>query len=315
MNTKIDSRRISLFLLFSFGITWALALAIDFSGGLSNLKPGSTTWFLLVFAMFSPALANILTRWITKEGWKKTYLNVHLKQNRRYWLIAWIGAPVLLLLGMSIYFTFFPHYFDPSYSAVNTILAQAAQRTGRPIPISPQLFIVIQAIQVTLLAPILNSIATLGEEFGWRAYLLQKFIPLGTRKATIIVSLIWGIWHWPFIYMGYEYGTDYPGHPWLGPVVFLWFTSIIGIFLVWLTLKSKSIWPAVITHAAVNGMAPLALLLIKDQPNLLIGPAAVGLVASIPFAILGLTLFLRSEVFSSTEALPEKSDVVQHPAI
>ena len=70
MKTKIDSRRINIFLLFAFGITWTLDLAIYFTGGLSNLKVGTLTWFLLIFAMISPALATLLTRWITKEGWK-----------------------------------------------------------------------------------------------------------------------------------------------------------------------------------------------------------------------------------------------------
>ena len=68
MNTNIESRRITFFLLFSFGIAWALALGIDLTGGLTNLTPGTITWLLMVLAMFSPALANVLTRWITKES-------------------------------------------------------------------------------------------------------------------------------------------------------------------------------------------------------------------------------------------------------
>jgi membrane protease YdiL (CAAX protease family) len=311
MKTKIDSRRIILFLLFSFGIMWVLDLVIYLTGGLSNLALGTTTWFLAIFAMISPALANVLTRWITKEGWKDNYLKVSLKQNWRYWLVAWFGVPVLLLLGMGLYFVLFPQYYDQSYSAIHKILLQVAQRIGKPIPVSPQLFIVIQTVQVILLSPILNGIATFGEEFGWRAYLLQKFIPLGARKATILVSVIWGIWHWPFIYMGYEYGFNYPGYPWLGWIVFLWFTLIIGVFLAWLTLKSKSIWPAVVAHAALNGLGPLALLFILGQPNSLLGPAVVGLIASLPFAILGLGLFLWAKVFSSIEVVQKVTKVAQ----
>ena len=217
MNTNIESRRITFFLLFSFGIAWALALGIDLTGGLTNLTPGTITWLLMVLAMFSPALANVLTRWITKESSKETYLKVNLKQNKRYLLIAWFGTPVLLLLGMVIYFVLFPSYFDRSFSGMSKILAQAAQQSGKTIPLSPQLFLAVQIIQAIVLAPIINSIATFGEEFGWRAYLLEKFMPLGGRKALLIMGVIWGIWHWPFIYMGYEYGFDYPGYPWLGP--------------------------------------------------------------------------------------------------
>ena len=124
-------------------------------------------------------------------------------------------------------------------------------------------------------------------------------MPLGGRKAMLIMGAIWGVWHWPFLYMGYEYGFDYPGYPWLGPIVFLWFTFIVGTFLAWLTLKTKSVWPAVIAHAAINGMALIEPLIVTGQPDTLLGPVAVGLIASLPFAILALILLWRSDVFSS----------------
>ena len=315
MKTNLDSRRIILFLLFAFGIAWALALAIDLTGGLTNLTPGKTAWFLMVLAMFSPALANVLTRWATKEGWKETYLKVSLKQNKRYWLIAWIATPVLLLLGMIIYFALFPQYYDASLSGVSKVLAQSTQQTGKAIPISPQLFLVVQIFQAILLSPIINSIAAYVGYVVVAFVILLLIMPLGGRKALLIMGAIWGVWHWPFIFMGYEYGLNYPGYPWLGSIVFLWFTFIIGTFLAWLTLKSRSIWPAVIAHAALNGIAPLALLLIEGQPNPLLGPAAVGLVASVPFAILGLALFLRADIFSYGKGSHQRTDIVQPHAI
>ena len=310
MKNKIDSRRINIFLLFAFGITWVLDMVIYRMGGISNLTPGTTVWFLSVVAMISPALATVLTRWITKEGWKDNYLKVNWKQSRSLWLVAWVGTPLLLLPGAGIYFVFFPQYFDSTFSVASKLLVQAAQQTGKPIPLSPQLFLIVQIFQAILIAPIFNSIATFGEEFGWRAYLLEKFMPLGGRKAMLIMGIIWGIWHWPFIYVGYEYGFDYPGSPWLGPIVFLWFTFTVGIFLAWLTLKSKSVWPAVIAHAALNGMAPIALLLIKGHPNTLLGPAVVGLLASLPCALLALGLLLRSKAFSSAESQHSQAEVL-----
>ena len=33
-----------------------------------------------VFGMFAPTIANLLTRWITKEGMNNTYLALHLKE-------------------------------------------------------------------------------------------------------------------------------------------------------------------------------------------------------------------------------------------
>ena len=112
-----------------------------------------------------------------------------------------------------------------------------------------------------LISPIANFLATFGEEFGWRGYLLPKLLPLGGRNAVLLIGIIWGIWHRLFIFMGYEYGFKYPGYPWAGPLLFLWVTFGLGTFLAWLTLRSKSIWPAVIGHAAVNGIAAAAVLI------------------------------------------------------
>lgn len=36
-----------------------------------------------------------------------------------------------------------------------------------------------------------------GEEYGWRGYLLPKLLPLGELRASLIVGVIWGVWHFP----------------------------------------------------------------------------------------------------------------------
>ena len=146
--------------------------------------------------------------------------------------------------------------------------------------------------QGVLIAPLINSIATFGEEFGWRAYLLPKLMPLGGRKATLLIGLIWGIWHWPVIFMGYEYGFNYPGYPWVGPLLFIWVTFGLGTFLGWLTLRGKSVWPAVIGHAAINGIAGVAVFATTGEPNMLLGPLPVGIIGSLGFALVAFAIFV-----------------------
>jgi uncharacterized protein len=46
-----------------------------------------------------------------------------------------------------------------------------------------------------LLAGTLLSV--FGEEYGWRGYLLPKLLPLGELRASLIVGVIWGVWHFP----------------------------------------------------------------------------------------------------------------------
>src|SRR4029079_19710629 len=46
---------------------------------------------------------------------------------------------------------------------------------------------------------------TLGEEYGWRGYLLPRLLPLGEIRATMIVAAIWAAWHLPILLIGLNY--------------------------------------------------------------------------------------------------------------
>jgi membrane protease YdiL (CAAX protease family) len=106
------------------------------------------------------------------------------------------------------------------------------------------------------------------------------------------MGLIWGVWHWPAILMGHNYGLDYPGAPLLGPLAMVWFTLVVGALLGWLAFRGGSVWPAVIGHAALNGMANLGVVFVRGEPNPLLGPLPVGLVGGVGFAVAGLVLLL-----------------------
>jgi membrane protease YdiL (CAAX protease family) len=304
MNKTVDSRRIWIFLAFAFGLAWAIDVVIYLTGGLTRLGVGTSAWLLLVGTMAAPALAHLLTRLVTHEGWQDVYLRPHFKRSWPFWLAAWVGTPLLVLLGTGLFFAAFPQFFDASLATVGQLLDQAATAAGRSVPISPPLFIIIQIVQAIILAPLINGLATLGEEFGWRAYLLPRLMPLDGRKAMVLLGVIWGVWHWPVIAMGYNYGLDYPGAPWSGLLGMVWFTFVLGTFLGWLTLKAGSVWPAVIAHASLNGIGAIGTFLAQGQPNSLLGPTSVGLVASIPFTILALWLLWRADVFAQNESAP-----------
>ncbi len=295
MERTLETKRVWIFVALAFGIAWAIDLTIFLTGGLADLRAGSLTWVLLVVTMAAPALANILTRVVTGEGRQDLYLRPRFKRGWRFWATAWLGTPLLVLLGAGLFYALFPQYLDTTLSTAQAILDQAA---GRPVPLGPMMFIVIQVVQAIVIAPLINGPATFGEEFGWRAYLLPKLMPLGGRKAVLLVGVIWGVWHWPIIAMGYNYGLSYPGAPWLGLLGMTWFTVVAGTWLAWMTLRSGSVWPAVIGHAAINGLGPIGLLVSRGQPNPLLGPTVAGLIGSLPFALVALWLLWRSSELS-----------------
>jgi membrane protease YdiL (CAAX protease family) len=300
VQTPLDKRRIALYLTFAYGIAWTCGLIIALTGGLANsptLIPGTSITLAMVLLatgyMWAPALAHILTRVITREGWHEPCLRPRLHHGWPYWLAAWCLPALLTILGALLFFALFPHFFDPTPGTLRDALTQAAQSTGQTIPYSPWALVAIQTGIAILIAPLINSLFTFGEEFGWRAYLLPKLLPLGERRALLLTGLIWGVWHWPIIAMGHNYGLAYLGAPWAGMLAMVWFTLATGTFLGWATLRGGSIWPAVIGHAAINGISALGLLFVQGQPNPLLGPLPVGLIGSAAWAALALMILLR----------------------
>lgn len=290
------NRNIWIFLTVAFGISWAVGLAIFLTGGLANspelIQGTGLTLALVLLAsvyMWGPAIAHIITRMITKMSWREANLKPKLKKGWPYWLMGWFGPGLLTLLGAGIFFLVFPDSFDPQLTMLSDQLKAAGVAEGL---INPYQYVLGQTIVALLIAPLLNLVATFGEEFGWRAYLVPALARFGCKKALVISGLIWGVWHWPVIMMGHNYGLDYPGFPWLGLLATLWFTLSIGIFFGWLSLKAESVWPAVFAHGALNGIAAIGLLFIKEPFSMLLGPSPAGLIGCLPFTILSLVILL-----------------------
>ena len=107
--------------------------------------------------------------------------------------------------------------------------------------------------------------------------------------------------------MGYEYGFNYPGYPWLGPILFIWITFSFGVLLAWLALRAGSVWPAVIGHAAINGIAGLAALATVGKPDPILGPLPVGIIGALGYAIVAWILFFAPGK-QTLQGMPAKTD-------
>lgn len=305
MENKIDLKRILIYLAFAFGIAWAWALVLALNGGLANspiiipFTNYTLAFFVLAFGyMFAPALANVFTRLVTQEGWGQLSLRPKFKSGWKYWLAAWFLPGILTVVGGVIFFLVFLKYFDPQ---MKNYAAQVAAAYGNnPMPFSMLVLALIQFAQAMLLAPLLNGLFTFGEEFGWRGYLLPKLMPLGGRKAVLISGVIWGVWHWPVIAMGHNYGLDYPGAPWLGMLMMVVVCICLAALLSWVTLRGGSVWPAVIGHGAVNGIAAIGYLFLAADINPLLGPAPTGLIGGLGFLAVTIWIFLSRKALQPT---------------
>lgn len=296
--TDIDKKRLFLFLTLAFSIAWLCALVIALTGGLVNspeLIPNSGLTLALVLLasvyMWAPALANIFTRQITREGRSELLLKPRFKLAWPYWLAGWFGPGLLTLLGALLFFLVFPSLFDGSLSLLTAQLAAAGIQLEQ---FNSLTYIGSQVLLALLAAPLLNLTATFGEEFGWRAYLLPKLAFLGGRKSLLLSSLIWGVWHWPVVLMGHNYGLEYWGYPWTGLLATLLVFIPFGVTFGWLSRRAGSVWPAVFAHGALNGMAAIGLLFVREGFSPLLGPSPAGIIGCLPFTLTSLVILLKS---------------------
>lgn len=296
----IAKKRIIIFILLTFIIAWIIFSLIPLCG--LNYGEGITSTIILAAAMFAPSISNILTRLITKEGFKNMYLHPHFKGHWKDYILLFFGPTLLLFISGAVYFLIFPKMFDPELIIFKKLAVTSGMKESFAVTI-----LIISIAQVTFLGPIINLIPTLGEELGWRGYLLPKLREfISDRSALIITGIIWGLWHIPVIVMGHNYGKDYIGYPWLGILAMTVFCVELGMIEGYISMKLKSAIPAAMIHSTVNAGAALPLYLIKDGYNTLIGPSITGLLGGLPFLLLAGILFIKVSKNQKTKMRSDK---------
>jgi len=100
----VDWRRVLIFCLFAFVISGSSAVYVAMKGGLAALSQVETFTILGLWTMPGPALANVLTRLVTREGWGDLWLRPRFRHGWRAWLIAWFLPALLVILGGALYF-------------------------------------------------------------------------------------------------------------------------------------------------------------------------------------------------------------------
>ncbi|MBQ4057616.1 MAG: CPBP family intramembrane metalloprotease [Lachnospiraceae bacterium] len=295
-NKKLETKRIFIYLALTFTITYSFCFFVIYPLNTSdNVRSNldSLTTLLIASIMFFPALGVLLTRLITKEGFKNAWLHPHFKGNIKTYLLAYFGPGVLTLLGTALHFIIFPDDFDSSFGFLNTML-ESAGASADTYPMSLSTLILIQALTGLFFGPLMNFLTCFGEEWGWRGYLLPKMsekLPL--IPMLLVNGVIWGLWHAPITALGHNYGVGYPGFPFTGIAAMCVFCIVIGAFLSYVSLKTQSCIPAVLGHGAINSIAGIGLYMTKDGGNAFIGPAPTGIVGMLPFIIVGVILIIR----------------------
>ncbi len=270
---KIDYKGVASFLIITFGITIAAALWLSVMGmSLAGIPPISAQLTVMA-AMFVPGFsAYVVRRVITKEGLDDAGLRFGRK-------LAYLRTYAILVLavtaahGLTILLGF---------GTLDLSLTAFFEYYSIPPTIDPQILLVALVCSSLTYAPIINTFPAFGEEFGWRGYLLQKLLPLGDRRASILTGFIHGTWHIPFILIGYVYGGFSLV---LGILVYTLFVTILGVYLGGLMLSEKSVVLVSFAHGTINSFS-FWIIVIPDMNPILGGIA--GLTSVIVFLMLAI---------------------------
>jgi hypothetical protein len=236
------------FLIITFGITYLVEGILILTGFRVTNIPAAYGQFVIAGVMWVPAVAALITiRFVTHEKLSSVWLRFGPSWK------PYLASALLIPLGFVLTYllTWLLGFGSPDWglkSFYEMVASTGADMSNAP---SPTLLLVGLGALSFVLSPWINSILGLGEELGWRGFLLPRLMPLGKTKAYLLLGAIWGLWHAPLITIGFAY----PGYPVVGILFMIFLTTAIGLFINEMTLRYKSAILAGWIHGVFNSQS------------------------------------------------------------
>ena len=256
---------IVIFLGLAYLLSWLIALPLWLADGLRS--PAAVP--LMVAMMFVPTVAAVIVVFfVEKPKQKGRALGlVPLKPAGRlivYLVVALLLPIILCIVALVVgsVLGLFPSDFTNFGGFQQITEMQLAQLGISELPAPVGVLVAGQFLNVLIAALFINILPALGEEIGWRGWLLPKLLRLGPWPTIVLSGVIWGLWHAPVILLGH----NYPGTPgWLALLAMVGFCTVIGGIFSWLRLRSGSVWPAALAHSSLNASATLFVVFVAEN--------------------------------------------------
>jgi membrane protease YdiL (CAAX protease family) len=192
-------------------------------------------------AMWSPALAAFATKALFRESIRD--LRWGLGRTKYAWLGYLIPIAYALPVYLVVWFTGLGGFAGTEF------VAQTAEQFGWA-HFPPALTLALFILLTGTLGLVGKTSRALGEEIGWRGFLVPELSKVvGFTGVGIISGLMWAVYHFPvLLFADYNAGTP----AWYGLTCFTLVVVADSFILAWLTLRSGSLWPAAILHGSHN---------------------------------------------------------------
>lgn len=240
-----EARKAALFLGLAFGVGWTALIAAYLQGARSLSEAAAAG----TINVFSPTLAAVTCSLAFEKGRRIEALGLNFRPNR-WWLWA-----ALIAAGMSVAATLAA---NPAALVTpideEAIARRLASALGRPSGEAGGYL----WLSAALLPPALIGFAlffTFSEELGWRGYAYDRWRRFGFWRYSLGLGAIWGIWHWPVIYL---FGLNYPDHRVLGLAVFPLFCALYSVPMTLVRDRGRSTLAPGIFHGVWNCLALIA---------------------------------------------------------
>ncbi|RLP74522.1 CPBP family intramembrane metalloprotease [Mycetocola tolaasinivorans] len=301
---RVPWRAVTIFTLVAWGLAWLVILPLWLTNEDSPVRPLLTGTLPLVM-MFTPLLAVLVVVFALRvpRGERLRFLGVWpLRPAKRvvWFMVLATIVPLLLVaatLGISTLFGWV------TLDLVN--FSGFKELAGGALPVDDSLLGVIVITQILTIpfAALFNTIPALGEEIGWRGWLLPALRPLGLWPALIVSGVIWGLWHTPIILLGHNFGLTNG----FGVLLMVVGCVFWGVLFGWVRLRTGSIWPAAIGHGSLNAAGGLVFLVTQAGAPMdlaLVNP--LGVSGWIVLAVIVLVLYLTGQFKHEPQLAPRR---------
>ena len=192
-------------------------------------------------AMWSPGLAALATKRFFGEPISE--LPWRWGGARYAWLAYLIPVAYALPVYLIVWLTPLGRFLERDF-----LTRTAAQFGWSNFP--PAATLILFLVLTATLGLVGKTSRALGEEIGWRGFLVPELNKVvGFTGVSLISGLMWAAYHFPVLLFG-DYNKGAPA--WYSLTCFTLMVVADSFILAWLTLRSKSLWPAAIFHGSHN---------------------------------------------------------------